>query len=70
MPRERPRFGLTETTYYAQITDIGRDEVALNDLGLGSVIDVLVRAIQSIIRRVMADLRDNCLVQVVQSNND
>ena len=68
VPREHPRFGIAETTYYAHITDAGLDEVTVNNLGLGTVIDVLVRAIQSIIRMVTADMQDNALVQLVVSN--
>ena len=68
VPREQPLFGLEEITYYAQITERGQDEAAVDDLGFGTTIDVLVRALDSMIVRVSRGLEDNDLVQLVVSN--
>ena len=68
VPRERPLFGMEEIVYYAQITEAGRNEVLVSDLGLGTVIDVLIRALDRMIGRVTAGLEDDDLVQLRISN--
>ena len=54
--------------YYAQITEAGRNEALVNDLGLGTIIDVLIRALDRMIGRVTAGLEDDDLVQLRISN--
>ena len=68
LPRAVPRFGLEEVSYWVRLTDAAANEVALANEGLGTTVDVLVRAIAALLVQVTAPLQPRDLVQLVLSN--
>ena len=68
VPRQVPQFGLGEISYWVRLTAAAADEVALADQGLGTIADVLVRAITALLVEVTRPLQPRDLVQLVISN--
>ena len=48
LPRAVPHFGLEEISYWVRLTDAATNEVGLANEGLGTTVDVLVRAIKAL----------------------
>ena len=70
--REAPRFGVTETKYYARLSDellqTARDIKAEPNDGRVNIITIILEIISSLIERVTRDLNGNDLVQIVMNN--
>ena len=63
-PRQRPRFGLEESAYRAELTEAAQDEAALWVEGMGSLADVVLRIVEALIDRVGGGLNDRDLIQL------
>ena len=56
LPCAIPHFGLEEISYWVRLTDAATNEVALTNEGLGTTVDVLVRAIKALLVEVTSAL--------------
>ncbi len=63
-PRVRPRFGLAEVVYRAELTEEGLAAGNAWTEGIGSMADVVLRIISAILGRVGEGLNDRSLIQL------